>query len=304
MILLVPLGPDAELPRLPRATVALVALSVLAFFWTSRFDAARAEAEEARLERIADWTVGLLARDRPELGEGRRRHASALDFLVADETWRDTVPEGELRTRLERCLEERRDLRAGHPFYRWGFVPAEITLPRLLVHQFLHADIAHLLFNMIFLWAVGGLIESLWGAGILTGLYLASGVAAALGHAALAPGSTEPAVGASGAIAGLMGFFAVAHSREPMRLALVSALSLAPRISFFSLPAAVFLGLWAAEQVFWTLMTTRIDVGVAFRAHLAGFGFGALAAVGLRLAVSTRDRGRRDRGGRSRRHPS
>jgi membrane associated rhomboid family serine protease len=290
LILLIPLGPDAELPRLPRATVALVALSVLAFFWTSRFDAAHAGVEEARLERIADWTVGLLARDQPELGEGRKGYRSALDFLVADETWRDMVPEGELRTRLVRCIEERRDLRAGHPFYRWGFVPAEVTLPRLLVHQFLHADIAHLLFNMIFLWAVGGLIESVWGAGALTGLYLASGVVAALGHAAFAPGSTEPAVGASGAVAGLMGFFAVAHAREPMRLALVAALSLAPRIRFFSLPAVVFLGLWAAEQVFWTLMTTRIDVGVAFRAHLAGFAFGALVAVGLRAAGLPRSR--------------
>jgi membrane associated rhomboid family serine protease len=284
LILLVPLGPDAELPRLPRATVALVALSVLAFFWTSRFDAARAAGEEARLERIADWTLGLLARDQPELGEERQRHASALDYLASDDSWRESVPEGELRARLEQCVEERRALREGHPFYRWGFVPAEITVPRLVVHQFLHADIAHLLFNMVFLWAVGGLIESVWGAWLLTGLYLVSGVVAALVHAAFAPGSTEPAVGASGAVAGLMGFFAVAHAREPMRLALVAALSLAPRIRFFSLPAAVFLGLWVLEQVFWTLMTARIDVGVAFRAHLGGFAFGAIVALGLRAA--------------------
>jgi membrane associated rhomboid family serine protease len=290
LILLIPLGPDVALPRVPRATVALVALSVIAFFWTSRFDAVRAAAEEARLERIADWTLGLLSRNQPELGEGRKRHASALDYLAADGTWRETVPEGELRARLEQCVEERRGLRAGHPFYRWGFVPADITLGRLVVHQFLHADLVHLLFNMLFLWAVGGLIESVWGAPLVTALYLVSGVVAALAHAAFAPGSTEPAVGASGAVAGLMGFFAVAHAREPMRLALVAALSLAPRIRFFSLPAAVFLGLWALEQVFWTLMTTRIDVGVAFRAHLGGFAFGALAALGLRAAGFPRER--------------
>ena len=97
-------------------------------------------------------------------------------------------------------------------------------------------------------------------------------------------------MGASGAVAGLMGFFAVAHAREPMRLALVAALSLAPRIRFFSLPAAVFLGLWVLEQVFWTLMTTSIDVGVAFRAHLGGFAFGAIVAVGLRAAGVPRPR--------------
>jgi membrane associated rhomboid family serine protease len=290
LILLIPLGPDAALPRVPRATVALVALSVISFFWTSRFDASRAAAEEARLERIADWTLGLLSRNQPELDEGRKRHASALDYLAADGTWRETLPEGELRARLEQCVEERRGLREGHPFYRWGFVPADVTLGRLLVHQFLHADLVHLLFNMLFLWAVGGLIESVWGAPLVTGLYLVSGVVAALAHAAFAPGSTEPAVGASGAVAGLMGFFAVAHAREPMRLALVAALSLAPRIRFFSLPAAVFLGLWVVEQVFWTLMTTRIDVGVAFRAHLGGFAFGVLAALGLRAAGFPRQR--------------
>jgi membrane associated rhomboid family serine protease len=290
LILLIPLGPDADLPRLPRMTVALVALSVLVFLWTSRFDAARAAAEEARLERIADWTLELLARDQPELGEARKRHASALHYLATDGTWRDTVPEGELRARLEQCVEERRGLREGHPLYRWGFVPAEITLPRLVAHQFLHADLVHLLLNMIFLWAVGGLVESVWGGALVAGLYLASGIVAALTHAAFAPGSTEPAVGASGAVAGLMGFFAVAHAREPMRLALVAALSLAPRIRFFSLPAAVFLGLWVMEQAFWTLMTTSIDVGVAFRAHLGGFAFGALVAIALRAAGLPRSR--------------
>jgi len=93
---------------------------------------------------------------------------------------------------------------------------------------------------------------------------------------------TEPAVGASGAVAGLMGAFAVAHAREPMRLALVAMLALAPRIIFFSLPAVAFLGLWLAEQVFWVLMTSTIDVGIAFWAHLGGFAAGALMALTLR----------------------
>jgi membrane associated rhomboid family serine protease len=290
LILLIPLGPDAELPRLPRATLALVALSVLAFFWTSRFDATRAAAEEARLERIADWTVEIVARDEPEIGEARRSHASALDYLASDDGWRDRLGEGDLRDRLVQCVEERAALRAGHPFYRWGFVPAEVTVPRLVVHQFLHADIVHLVFNMVFLWAVGGLIESVWGTWALAGLFVASGAVAALVHAAFAPGSTEPAIGASGAVAGLMGFFAVAHGREPMRLALVAGLSLAGHVRFFSLPAAVFLALWVLEQVFWTLMTTRIDVGVAFRAHLGGFAFGAIAALALRLLGLPRER--------------
>jgi membrane associated rhomboid family serine protease len=282
VIFLVPLGPDADLPRLPRATLSLIAVSVLAFLWTSRFDTAGAAAEAARLERIADWTLRLVARDDPALAEARRAYPSALDYLGGDSGWREVAREGEMRERLERCLVEWRDLRGRHPFYRWGMVPAEVTLPRLVAHQFLHGDVVHLLFNMLFLWAVGGVIEAVWGGPLLAVLYLTFGFAAALTHAAFARGSTEPAVGASGAVAGLMGFFAVAHGREPMRLAMVAALALAPRIKLFSLPAAVFLGLWAVEQVFWLMMTAGARTAVAFHAHVGGFVFGALTALALR----------------------
>ena len=288
MILLVPLGPDAERPRLPRVTTALIALNVLVFLFTSRFDASGVAREEASLERIAGWTLEQAGRQRPALAERRARYPTALAFLLRDSAWPDEIAVGEDRERLEQCRDDYRRLREGHPFYRFGFLPADPASPRLVTHLFLHADLLHLLFNMIFLWAVGGLLELHWGEVVFAVFYLVSGVAAALAHAAVNAGSLEPAVGASGAVAGLMGAFAASHAREPMRLALVSMLAFSPRISFLTWPAWVFLGLWLLEQVFYAILTAHMSVGIAFGAHLGGFAFGGVAGWAVSRAVRAR----------------
>lgn len=281
MILLIPLGPEAEVPRLPPVTAALLAINLGVFLLTARFDAPKVAREEAEMERVADWTLSKAALDVPSLGESRRRHPSALAYLAREDGWRADVRDERERIRLEHVLADHRALTSGHPLYRFGFIPAHITPLRLLTHQFLHFDVLHLVFNGIFLWAVGGLLELTWAPGLFAGFYLTGGVAAALAHALSAPASADPAVGASGAVAALMGAFAVTHGRQPMRLALVSMLALAPRLSFFSLPAAVFLGLWVVEQVFWTLMSSSISLGIALWAHLGGFAFGAAAGMVL-----------------------
>ncbi len=282
MILLIPLGPEAEVPRLPPVTAALLGLNLLAFLVTAPYDAPRVAAEEVQLERVAEWTLTKAALEVPALAEARRQHPSALAYLAADDGWRTDVAHAEERGRLERVLADHRALIGAHPFYRFGFVPADITPVRLVTHQFLHFDLLHLVFNGIFLWAVGGLLELTWGATRFAAFYLCGGMAAAFAHAASAPGSTDPAVGASGAVAALMGAFTAVHGRQPMRLAMVSMLAIAPRISFFSLPAMVFLGLWLLEQVFWTVMSRYTPLGVAFWAHLGGFAFGAAVAFLLK----------------------
>ena len=278
MLLLIPLGVDSHESRLPRATVALIALNVLVFLFTSGADVTRATAEQEELERIAEHTVRGLP---PAVQERASAHSSALAFLDADSQWRSEVQSSRDQDRIEACLEGYRALKARHPFHRFGFVPAEIGPLRLISHQFLHADLLHLLFNMLFLWAVGGLLEMTLGPALFVSSYLVSGVAAALAHAFAHPGSAEPAIGASGAVAGLMGMFAALHLRQPLRLALVAGLGLAPRILILSLPAWVFLGLWLLEQLFFASFRSSV-LGVAFLAHLGGFAFGVALALLLR----------------------
>ncbi|SRR6266545_2194622 len=280
MLMLLPLGSDEREARAPRATLALVALNVLVFLATQGFDLTKAEARETELEQIADWTLRQGGQRVPALAA--RLSSPALAFLERDDLWREELAGTDLRARLESCLEDARQLRAAHPFHRWGFVPARITLGGLITHQFLHGGLLHLGFNMLFLWTVGGLLERTLGAALFLSVYLVGGVAAALAHAALNPANTEPAVGASGAVASAMGAFAVLHARERMRLLLVAVPVLVPRVYFFSWPAWVFLGLWFFEQLFFASFGST-TLGVAFGAHLGGFAFGALTGMTLRM---------------------
>ena len=283
MLLLIPLGPEDRSLRAPRVTLALMAVNLVVFLWTARLDASGAAATDAKLRRVAEWTLRLADQQAPGLVQRAGAYDSPLTFLQRDPHWRREVQSAELRERLEACLEDAGRLRSGHPFYAYGFVPAEISLRRLLAHQFLHADVFHFGFNMLFLWAVGGLLELTLGAALFAPAYLLCGVVAALGHAAFHPASTEPAIGASGAVAGAMGMFAVRHGRQPVRLAFVAMLALSPRIFFLSWPAYVFLGLWLLEQVFYASFGLA-SLGIAFWAHIAGFGCGMLLALALRFA--------------------
>ncbi len=284
MLLLIPLGSDEPRPRLPLATVALVGLNVLVFLLASGAEVSRGTAEIGEIERIAEYSVrGLPAATQ----ERAARYPSPLAFIEKDASWPAEASSAVDRGRLLACREDYLRLKRSHPFYRFGFVPAEPSFLRFFSHQFLHADVLHLLFNMIFLWSVGGLIETTLGSVPFAACYLLAGVAAALAHAAAHPVSTEPAIGASGAIAGIMGMCAVLHFRERIRIALVAGLGLAPRISLHSLPAGVVLGLWLIEQLFMASFRSS-SLDVAFEAHLGGFAFGVAIASAARSWLARR----------------
>jgi membrane associated rhomboid family serine protease len=147
----------------------------------------------------------------------------------------------------------------------------------ILVSLFLHASVLHLAGNMWFLWIFGNNVEEAFGRTGYLLVYLGAGVVATLGFVFADPGSTQPLIGASGAIAGVLGAYLVLFPRR-----LVISL-----IGFFvvPVPAVLFLGLWFVAQF-------AIDqVGVAWQAHVAGFAFGALVALAFRDALLRRVRG-------------
>lgn len=136
------------------------------------------------------------------------------------------------------------------------------------VSMFLHGGIAHLLFNMWSLWIFGNNVEEAFGPFAYLLFYLASGVAATAGFVLSSPDTTVPLVGASGAIAGVMGAYLVLFPRH-----LVLTLVI---IRIVAIPAVFFLGIWFLSQFF------LVDASVAWQAHVAGFVFGALIALILR----------------------
>ncbi len=153
-----------------------------------------------------------------------------------------------------------------------AWVPDKITL---LSYAFLHADWMHLLSNMLFLWIFGDNIEDALGHVRYFVFYLASAVLAALSYLAFNLESSAPLIGASGAVAGVMGAYAVMY---PMAQVFVSA-----RIVWYlpiPVPAIVMLGAWLAIQLFYAFAGSAEPV--AWWAHVGGMAAGALLGLVMR----------------------
>ena len=140
----------------------------------------------------------------------------------------------------------------------------------LFTSMFLHGGWMHLIGNMLYLWVFGQNVEDAFGHGYYLVFYLACGVAANLAQVAMSPMSTTPGLGASGAIAGVLGAYVVLFPLANVRtLVRVGFLFLLPRI-----PAVVLLGLWFVLQLFSELASlgaTTETGGVAYSAHIGGF---------------------------------
>lgn len=142
----------------------------------------------------------------------------------------------------------------------------------MVVSMFLHGDLLHLGSNMLFLWVFGNNIEDRLGHARYVGFYLLGGLVATIGHVLVQPSSTVPVVGASGAIAAVMGAYLVWFPAAPVRTLIVFFIVL-----FRDLPAGLLLGAWFVLQFF-----TAPDSGVAWVAHVAGFVFGVVVAAVVR----------------------
>jgi membrane associated rhomboid family serine protease len=169
----------------------------------------------------------------------------------------------------------------------YGVVPALFSWPTILTSMFLHGGWLHVFGNMLYLWIFGDNVEDRFGHATYLLFYVFAGAAAAIGQAATNPLSTVPLVGASGAIAGVMGAYFVLypHSRVLTAVFIVFFLDL------IEIPAIFFLGIWFLMQLFsgvGSIGARAADGGVAFWAHVVGFASGALVAGVWRLAEQSR----------------
>jgi len=164
----------------------------------------------------------------------------------------------------------------------FGVVPAEFAPSTLFTSMFLHGSWLHVIGNMWYLWIFGDNVEDRMGHGRFVVFYLLCGLVAAVGQSLIDPQSTIPMIGASGAIAGVMGAYFVLypHSR---------VLTLVPLIIFWEiieLPAIFLLGFWFLMQLFnagaVAVTASTGGGGVAFMAHAAGFLFGMVSVFAFR----------------------
>lgn len=191
-------------------------------------------------------------------------------------------------------------------FYQYGLIPKELTegidysglrtpsgtldigsgvppLGNVFTSMFVHGSISHFGFNMLFLWVFGDNVEDRLGHLLYAAFYLVSGVAAALTQVMIDPASTIPVIGASGAIAGVLGGYFLLYPFNRIRTFVVMIF-----ITFIEIPAVFVLGFWIIMQFFsglGSLGPTAQTGGVAYWAHIGGFviGFGLIALLKLGL---------------------
>jgi rhomboid family protein len=171
--------------------------------------------------------------------------------------------------------------------FKWGVVPDNILLAfahplqvpvtlwaTLITSQFIHAGWLHIIGNMIFLWVFGDNVEDILGSFTYLIFYLVSGVVAGISQVIVTGPSSIPSIGASGAIAGVLGAYLLLYPLTKVTIII-------PIFFFFwgiDLPALLVIGWWFVQQLFYGLgaLTTAAASGIAFWAHIGGFATGLL----------------------------
>jgi membrane associated rhomboid family serine protease len=269
---LIPLKDNIPTSRFPILTVVLIALNVAVFVWQLSFSTSQSSNPALR-------QLGVSQADQTTLEYGaipyRLTHPGE-DCAVGVAS--ASNPQGEVVCQGTANYERAKELtRAGAPFAPLDSPPWWATV---FTSMFMHGGLLHIAFNMLFLWIFGNNIEDSMGRPRFLLFYLLAGIVASYAQALISTGSTEPAIGASGAIAGVLGGYLLLYPRARV-LTLVIIIFF---VTLIEIPAVIMLGIWFVLQFLPALGQVSTDAtgggGVAYWAHVGGFAFG-LAAIKL-----------------------
>ncbi len=290
--MLIPIGHEnMTARRWPVITIGLIIINVLAFILTMGSVAKEPpELAEVRLH------IRLLAAMHPELtlppvgtqlvDEVKQRQPSF--WTAAQSTMRPLVDAWDARVRLiddpivlqqemDQLCARYEELQAASFTRRWTFVPANPTWYSYVTANFLHGGWLHLIGNMWFLWLAGIVLEEAWGRPLYLVVYLLGGAFALQVHAWFNPGSHIATLGASGAVAALMGAFLVRFPNVKIQMIWFWGLF---RPTRFSAAAYWLLPIWFLMEIFYGTVFGS-NSGVAHMAHVGGFVFGACIALAI-----------------------
>lgn len=273
---MIPLRDNIPTARFPILTVVLIALNVAAFAWQVTLPSDRASSPQLAALGVPESDEAVL-----ELGAipYRLTHPGKGCALTAAVEPRpgeraDVVCEGTPRYREAEALAAQ----GAAPLIPLDDTPWWVTI---LTSMFLHGGILHIAGNMLFLWVFGNNVEDSMGRPRFLAFYLLAGIVAAYAQALLDPGATVPAIGASGAVAGVLGGYALLHP-DARVLTLVFIVFF---VTFVEIPALLLLGIWFLLQFLPAITQVTVpevagEQGIAYLAHVGGFLFG-LAAIKL-----------------------
>ncbi len=283
--------------RWPWITIAIIALNFLAFglthgrmeeegqrVWQTKVRILMLEGYHPYVEKTPE-VVAMIDRfkaSKPKIWEmiqdPHRRPEGLWDLEMREyEQW-------QANEEMARLTEEMHQNEQDSFIEKYAFFSHKRTPISYVTAAFLHAGWLHIIFNMWFLWLAGSVLEDSWGRIVYPIFYLVAGAFAFHIQAVADPGSMAAGVGASGAVAGLMGAFLVRYFKTRIHFVLLYVLGFVPRFWKFAAPAYVMLPLWLAMQFFSVSMVDEFGDGVAYWAHIGGFLLGTVVALGLKFS--------------------
>jgi membrane associated rhomboid family serine protease len=251
-----PLKDNIPTERLPIVTIVLIALNVIAYFF---------------------WQQGGLSFGEPS---GQHFFDNLIDY--AQFPYEITHPGDHCEAVGQAIACE------GMPGVQGAADPQPPTWLTLFTSMFMHGGLLHLGGNMLFLWIFGNNVEDSMGRVKFVAFYLLGGLAATVGQVLVSPDAAVPNIGASGAVAGVLGGYILLFPRARV----VTIIFIVFFFTIVELPALVILGFWFVQQVlfgYFDLNTGGAGGGVAYFAHIGGFAFGLLA---IKLFADERKRRR------------
>jgi membrane associated rhomboid family serine protease len=256
----IPLRDNLPTDRLPVVTIAIIAINVFVFLFLQGPSFSLSAGDNVETAPVVGYGAIPYRIEHPDRDCGLAPVSGGGDTVVCE------------GTSLEREAKQQ-----GVPVKDVKEAPAYLTL---FTSMFMHGGWLHIAFNMLFLWVFGNNIEDAMGRLRFAVFYLLGGIVAALTHVLLSAGSTVPTVGASGAIAAVLGAYALLYPRARV-LTLIFALF----VFIVEIPAMILLGLWLFLQFLPAIQQFSSPDnlgggGIAYYAHIGGFLFG-LAAIKL-----------------------
>jgi membrane associated rhomboid family serine protease len=290
--MLVPYGhDDLRGRRWPWVTIALIVLNLVAFMATKD----RMQEESVRAVHLHAETL-LIVASHPDVhltpaqqkivDRIRTQAPDALDEIKTNSREAahemgveapDGLNDEEAQDEATRLGQKIDDLDRHSIMGQYAYTPGKSNFISLFTANFLHGGWLHLIGNMWFLWLAGTVLEDAWGRVMYSIFYIVAGAVALLAQGAAMHGAPGGVLGASGAIAGLMGAFLV---RFPMTKIKFFFFIFIMRIRFKA-PAYAMLPLWLGEQLLWAFGPGG---GIAYWAHIGGFAFGGVVALALRFS--------------------
>jgi len=276
--ILFPLGHEQQIVRrLPLVTIVIIALCFLIYIPVQIMNR---HAEEYLIQSettIRDYYYAH--QDKIKIDPNTLRNYGSADDWLKDH------PPSSLTTEEEKYFSnsvlEALKYRDEVITVKYGFSARRWNIMGLITYQFLHSGWLHLIMNMWFLWLAGTTLEDLWGRFAFAVYYIVCGILAALTHGLFIGDSPASMIGASGAVAGLMGAFLVKFRTTRILMFYFVFLFFIIRKGTFKASALILLILWFLQQLFGALVLSGSS-NVGFWAHVGGFAFGVGIAYALK----------------------